>query len=65
MSKKFPEVIQELLTVDERSIFGRCPICDALPGEKCTLNKDAQVGSSVHFERLVKAPKYRVITYHY
>lgn len=45
------------LTPEERAIFGTCPVCKAKPGQKCT-------GEKPHTERISKAPKYRIVTFH-
>ena len=59
------EPIKEVLSYVERSVFGKCPVCSALPEQPCDVTKfPAQIGSLAHFERLSKAPKYRIITYH-
>jgi hypothetical protein len=56
--------IQQNLTYEERSIWGTCQHCGAKPGEKCVSDDHMQKGEGVHFIRLVKAPKYKVITFH-
>jgi hypothetical protein len=48
------------LTCEERAVFGKCPVCEALPGEPCCiLASDPprdEVGTGAHVARLVNAP---------
>lgn len=44
--------VKKELTIEERLIYGKCPVCNAEHGEKCDTDQDG------HMRRMAQAPKY-------